>query len=131
MIFAVDFDGTLCKEQWPGIGPPNMTLINYLIEARKDGNEVILWTMREEDALQEALDWCESFGLTFDAVNDNLERQQKKYGNNPRKISADWYIDDHNAPLGFMSTIKVPFEKSDILNKSSSHHSEIITLEET
>lgn len=30
-IYAVDFDGTLCESQWPGIGAPNMKLIKHLI----------------------------------------------------------------------------------------------------
>ena len=50
--------------------------------------------MREGDDLQEAVDWCKDRGLVFDAVNDNLDRMKQKYGNNPRKISADVYIDD-------------------------------------
>ena len=39
-------------------------------------------------------------GLEFDAVNDNLEEMKQIYGNNPRKIYADWYIDDKNAICG-------------------------------
>lgn len=30
MIIAVDFDGTLCRSVWPGIGEPNIVLINYI-----------------------------------------------------------------------------------------------------
>lgn len=96
MIYAVDFDGTLCEEKWPGVGKPNLYLINFLIEARKKGHKVILWTMRENDYLQEALDWCEGLGLFFDAVNDNLEERVNMYGHNSRKVYADAYIDDHN-----------------------------------
>jgi len=99
MIYAVDFDGTLCEEKWPGIGRPNMSLINFLISEQKEGHKIILWTMREGDFLDEALDWCEGLGLIFDAVNDNLPEQQALYGNNSRKVYADWYIDDHNAPM--------------------------------
>lgn len=29
-IIAVDFDGTLCENNWPGIGAPNEELIEYL-----------------------------------------------------------------------------------------------------
>ena len=96
MIIAVDFDGTLCEENWPGIGPPKIDLINYLIEEQKKGTKLILWTMREGDYLQEALDWCEGLGLIFDAVNDNLEERVKMYGHNSRKVYADIYLDDHN-----------------------------------
>ena len=76
MVIAVDFDGTLCEEKWPGVGPPKIDLINYLIEEQKKGTKLILWTMREGDYLQEALDWCEGLGWIFDAVNDNLEERE-------------------------------------------------------
>lgn len=96
MIIAVDFDGTLCKECWPEIGRPNTVLIHWLFQQKRAGAELILWTMREGDDLQEAVDWCKDRGLVFDAVNDNLDRMKQKYRNNPRKIYADVYIDDRN-----------------------------------
>lgn len=96
MIYAVDFDGTLCKECWPDIGKPNKTLIKWLKEQKRNGHELILWTLREGTDLTEAVDWCKCHGLVFDAVNDNLERMKQQYGNNPRKVHADVYIDDRN-----------------------------------
>lgn len=96
MIFAVDFDGTLCRDAWPDIGEPNEALIRFLITARSIGDKVILNTLREEDDLTAAISWCHEKGLSFDAVNDNLPELKEKWGNNPRKISADFYIDDRN-----------------------------------
>lgn len=96
MIIAVDFDGTLCKNAWPGVGEPNTALIDFLIKRRAQGDKIILWTMREGKPLLDAIYWCHEHGLQFDAVNDNLKEQQEKYHNNPRKVYADWYIDDHN-----------------------------------
>ena len=96
MIYAVDFDGTLCRDKWPEIGEPNTDLIQRLIRLKAEGHELILWTMREGETLEEAVAWCETQGLTFDAVNDNLERLKQQYVNNPRKVYADVYIDDHN-----------------------------------
>lgn len=97
IIYAVDFDGTLCSNKWPEIGEPNKELISDLVLARKLGDRVILWTMREDSLLKEALEWCFQRGLRFDAINENLPEQKEFYGNNPRKIYADVYIDDHNA----------------------------------
>ena len=94
IVYAVDFDGTLCESVWPGIGAPNMELINHLINRRLQGNKIILWTCREGERLQEAVDWCKRYGLRFDAVNDNLQELKDEFGNNPRKIAADVYIDD-------------------------------------
>lgn len=97
MIYAVDFDGTLCSEAWPDIGEPNRELISFLLGEKRNGAELILWTMREGELLQNAVEWCKGHGLVFDAVNDNLERAKREWNNNPRKVYADVYIDDHNA----------------------------------
>ena len=93
-IIAVDFDGTLVENKWPGIGRPDKHLFSYLINCRKHGIKVILYTMREGKLLDQAVGFCRERGLEFDAVNDNLEEQKQYYGNNPRKIYYDWLIDD-------------------------------------
>ena len=54
----------------------------------------VLWTCREAEALQRAVQWCEQMGLIFDAVNDNIPEIVMHYGTNSRKISCDYYIDD-------------------------------------
>ena len=55
---------------------------------------MILFTCREEDRLKEAIEACEHWGLSFDAVNDNLPERVFFFGSNSRKISADEYWDD-------------------------------------
>ena len=45
-IIAVDFDGTLCYSNWPELGEPNRPLIEYLINQKRSGNKLILWTWR-------------------------------------------------------------------------------------
>lgn len=93
-IIAVDFDGTLCENKWPGIGKPNMSLIRWLKNKQSRGAKIILWTCREGNYLFEAELWCSNHGLIFDAVNDNLPEHIEKFGGNCRKIFADMYIDD-------------------------------------
>ena len=94
-IIAVDFDGTLCENKWPEIGEPNMQLIWHLIEQReKYQNKLILWTCRAGEKLEEAIEWCNSRGLIFDAVNENLPDIIEMMGSDTRKIYADEYIDD-------------------------------------
>lgn len=39
-IIAVDFDGTLCENNWPGIGAPNEELIEYLRNRKKGWRQV-------------------------------------------------------------------------------------------
>lgn len=93
-IIAVDFDGTLCTECYPEIGMPNLPLIYLLKRLREQGKQVILWTCRCGERLQEALEWCRLFGLEFDAVNENVADTLQRYGTESRKISADVYVDD-------------------------------------
>lgn len=96
IIIAVDFDGTLCWNNWPKIGKEKRPVIDYLILQQRNGAKLILWTMREGQLLSEAIEWCRERGLEFDAVNDNLPEVQARYGNNPRKVFANYYLDDHN-----------------------------------
>lgn len=101
--FAVDFDGVLCESIHPGIGPANEAMIKYLIEQKRKGNKIILWTSRTDTDLQEAIDWSREHGLEFDHINEGdpvVEKMYGKPGCPTRKIYADVYIDDRNmAPL--------------------------------
>lgn len=104
--FAVDFDGTLCEKAWPKIGEPKYDMINWIKDLRSKGHKIILWTCRCGTDLVNAIVWCADHGLFFDAVNDNLEEHKIRFGNNSRKIFADYYIDDQsiypaNMPFGF------------------------------
>ena len=76
-VIAVDFDGTLCKQAWPEIGEENEILIEHLKEQQAAGARLILWTNREGDLLEEAVEWCKARGLMFDTVNANLPELQK------------------------------------------------------
>lgn len=109
MIYSVDFDGTLCENNFPNVGKPNTELIEFLIQEQLNGNKLILNTMREDFLLLIAVEWCKDHGLIFNAVNDNLDELKKQYNNNPRKIYADVYIDDHNARYGICT--KLPFKE--------------------
>ena len=100
LTIAVDFDGTLCEFAFPEIGEQKIghrMLMDKLIELRKDGHKLILWTNRgdndEYPVLTEAVEWCRKKGLVFDAVNENLPNQKKLSGYSP-KVMADIYIDD-------------------------------------
>jgi len=93
-IYAFDFDGTLCIDAFPGIGKPRTNMLRYAELLKNRGNKLILWTCRNGERLNEALEWCTTQGITFDAVNENLPETLKKYGTDSRKITADYYIDD-------------------------------------
>ena len=100
LTIAVDFDGTLCDFAFPKIGKQTedqKELMETLIQMRKDGHKLILWTNRgdnkEYPVLTEAIEWCRKKGLEFDAINQNLPDQKKLSGPSP-KVMADIFIDD-------------------------------------
>lgn len=99
MIIAVDFDGVLCESRFPAIGEAKDRVIAAVKGAIDAGHEVILWTSRVEAELEAAVSWCTDHGLNFSAVNDaapsNLAAYAGVYKTAPRKIYADYYIDDH------------------------------------
>lgn len=97
-IIAIDFDGTLCENRFPEIGLPKMDVINRAKDEKRNGSMLILWTCRIGEKLEEAVEWCRSLGLEFDAVNDNLPGTIRAFGNNPRKVSATEYWDDRAVP---------------------------------
>ncbi len=94
-VIAVDFDGCICTMKYPDIGEPNWDVIEALKQERELGTKLILWTCRCDESLQEAVKACESWGLQFDAVNENVKDRLLKYGySESRKVSADEYWDD-------------------------------------
>ena len=56
---------------------------------------LILWTCREGELLQEAIDYCASRGLEFYAVNSNFPEETSDIVR-ARKLEADLFIDDRN-----------------------------------
>lgn len=91
---AVDFDGTLCENKYPDIGEPIYKVINYIKQKQSEGCKIILNTCRSGDLLNNAIQWCKEYDLSFDAVNENLQERIECFGGDTRKISADLYIDD-------------------------------------
>lgn len=98
-IIAVDFDGTLCENNWPEIGEPKFGTITYLLKEKEQGAKLILWTCRVGEMLEKAVTWCAEHGLGFDAVNENLPEIIESFGSDARKIFANEYLDDRNVSL--------------------------------
>jgi len=96
MIICVDFDGTLCKHKFPAIGKADKELIQKLINHRKNGDKLILWTCRDGKVLDEAVEWCKKLGLEFDTINDDLQEIKDSFIYKSQKVYGDIYIDDRN-----------------------------------
>lgn len=95
-VIAVDFDGTLCENEYPEIGKPNRKMIDYLKERQQDGAKLVLWSCRIDELLDNAVRWSRNQGLIFDAVNENLPEIIAEFGTDTRKVFANEYIDDRN-----------------------------------
>jgi hypothetical protein len=99
MIIAVDFDDTICANtDYPEIGAPVPGAIEYLRQFEEAGAQLILWTMRSDDALQAAVEYLRENEIPLFGVNENPE--QGSWTSSP-KVYAHVYIDDaaHGAPL--------------------------------
>ena len=97
MTIAVDFDGTIVEHRYPEIGnelPFATETLKMLIAER---HKLILWTVREDELLQEAVDWCKERGVEFYAINRDYPEESLENNNHfSRKLKVDMWIDDRN-----------------------------------
>lgn len=121
-VICVDFDNTVCLDEWPYIGPFIPGAKEVLTKLQEAGHRLILYTQRhyfypicckeleiysnsEEysiykhddntvDLLTPALSVCEYNGIVFDNINKNQEweLETKDFS---RKVFMDYLIDDH------------------------------------
>ncbi|MEA1873552.1 MAG: hydrolase [Bacteroidota bacterium] len=92
---AVDFDGTIVEHRFPEIGKEMPGAFDVLKALSEEGHQLVLWTFRDGDELQAALDFCLNNGIMFWAVNQSFPDEEfSKYIS--RKIHADLFIDDRN-----------------------------------
>lgn len=94
MIIAVDFDGTIVEHEYPRIGASIPFAIDTLLRLQKDGHVLLLWTVRTDSLLQEAIDYCAKRGLHFYAANKNYPEEDASKAS--RKLNAEIFIDDRN-----------------------------------
>lgn len=95
---AVDFDGTIVEHRYPEIGEERPFAIDTLKMLIRDRHKLILWTVREGQLLDDAVNWCRERGVEFYAINRDYPEETTS--NNPRfsrKLnSIDYWIDDRN-----------------------------------
>lgn len=97
MTIAVDFDGTIVEHRYPEIGKERPFAIQTLKMLLKEGHQLILWSVREGELLEQAVEWCRDRGIEFYAVNkDFAEEDPEHYRHHSRKLKADLWIDDRN-----------------------------------
>lgn len=97
MTIAVDFDGTIVTHRYPAIGEEIPFAIETLKLLIADHHKLILWSVREGELLDEAVEWCRRRGVEFYAVNkDYPEEEEDKNRHFSRKLKVDMFIDDRN-----------------------------------
>lgn len=86
---AVDFDGTVVEHCFPDIGPEVPHAIDCLLSLQ-ERYHIILWTMRDKEYLQEAVDFLQKRGIVLFGINDNPDEKWSE----SRKVYAHKYVDD-------------------------------------
>lgn len=97
MTIAVDFDGTIVEHRYPEIGKERPFATQTLKMLIDEGHKLILWSVREGQLLEDAVEWCRKRGVEFYAVNKDFpEEDTEKNMHFSRKLKADIWIDDRN-----------------------------------
>ncbi len=94
LTVAIDFDGTCVTHEYPKVGR-YIGAQPVLQRIVAEGGKLILWTMRSDQGLQDAVDWFEAHGIPLYGIQRNPT--QDEWTNSP-KCYAKLYIDD--AALG-------------------------------
>ena len=99
-IFAIDFDNTIAKEDcYPEIGKLLPYAKQFINQLYKDGAYVIIWTSRGNDTLYKVKQFLIDNEIKFHRINEPNPALIELYQNNPRKVGADWYLDDKTPGL--------------------------------
>lgn len=97
MLIAVDFDGTIVEHRYPEIGEEKPFAVQTLRMLIAERHKLILWSVREGELLDEAVEWCRERGIEFYAINrDYPEETLTNNDHFSRKLKVDLFIDDRN-----------------------------------
>lgn len=94
MVIGLDFDGTIVKNKWPEIGRFRWLARPVIKWLQKRGHEIVLFTCREGEYLDNAYYFLKTHGIEFKYYNENTKERIAEYGWDSRKVSADLYLDD-------------------------------------
>ncbi|MCG8698328.1 MAG: hypothetical protein MI922_09775 [Bacteroidales bacterium] len=96
MKIAVDFDGTIVEHRYPQIGEEKLFAFETLKQLQKLGHQLILWTVRNGQELNDAVEYCKKKGVVFYAVNKSYPEETYDPNEISRKLDVDLFIDDRN-----------------------------------
>lgn len=117
LVLAIDFDGTIAELSFPQVGALRKGAAKYIRKLYDDGHYIIINTCRSGKFEGMAHDFMQDHGIPYHYMNSNLPALIIEYGQDCRKISADYYIDD-KCLLGLPSWEQI----YDIINERLEEH---------
>ena len=91
LLIGIDFDGTVVEFRFPEIGPPVIHALDVIHELQEYGHKLILWTVRGDQYLEDALWYLKANWVNLYGINKNPE--QDNWSDSP-KAHCDVYVDD-------------------------------------
>ena len=92
-VIGLDFDGTVCKNEFPEIGEPVPHALDVLRELVTARHRIVLWTVRSGRPLDLAVDYLRTEGIEPWGINRNPT--QPEFSDSP-KAHCHVFIDDRN-----------------------------------
>jgi len=96
LVLAIDFDGTISSENYPGIGTLRRGAKESINGWYNDGHTIIINSCRSGKYEVDMIEFLEASGIKYHEVNNNSPHRIDLYARDCRKIGADIYIDDKN-----------------------------------
>lgn len=88
-IIAIDFDGTIVTHEYPNVGNPVPLAKEVIQMLISNGHKCFLWTMRDKQTLQDAIQYCKDNNIDMSGYNYS----SAQFSDSPKQY-AHVYIDD-------------------------------------
>lgn len=97
-VIGIDFDGTIVEDNYPEIGKVKKGAMLTLKQLANRGHKIVIWTCRDYGVIADFFNAQNIRGLLPMNlyINENPSELRNRFGNDPRKIGADIFIDDKN-----------------------------------
>ena len=90
MTIGIDFDGTVVTHEYPEIGK-DIGAVPVLKRLVKEGNRLVLNTMRSGAYLEEAVKWFEKHGIELYGINEEPHQKEWTSSRPPQfRGSGNW-----------------------------------------
>jgi hydroxymethylpyrimidine pyrophosphatase-like HAD family hydrolase len=93
MKIAIDFDGTVVEHRFPDVGENVPRAIEILRALVMKGHQLILYTMRSDEYLKDAVNWFKENDIPLYGIQYDPEQIKWTSSN---KCNAHLVIDDRN-----------------------------------